>query len=56
MRTDASMPAGLNMQRRDAELHVDYVVANRHAPLRHVLSNSFGFGGSNASLVFGGVQ
>jgi 3-oxoacyl-[acyl-carrier-protein] synthase-1 len=29
------------------------VVENRDAPLRRVLSNSFGFGGSNCSLLFG---
>jgi 3-oxoacyl-[acyl-carrier-protein] synthase-1 len=49
------MPAGLNVQQRDPALQMNYLQANRHAPLRHVLSNSFGFGGSNASLVFGGV-
>jgi 3-oxoacyl-[acyl-carrier-protein] synthase-1 len=47
------MPAGLNMQQRDPALHLNYLLDNRHAPVRRVLSNSFGFGGSNASLVFG---
>jgi len=47
------MPAGLNVRERDPSLQLDYLLANREAPLRHVLSNSFGFGGSNASLVFG---
>jgi 3-oxoacyl-[acyl-carrier-protein] synthase I len=50
------MPAGLNVQHRDATLHVNYLSENREAPLRHVLSNSFGFGGSNASLVLGGAK
>jgi 3-oxoacyl-[acyl-carrier-protein] synthase I len=50
------MPAGLNLQQRDEALHSGYLVENREAPLRHVLSNSFGFGGSNASLVFGGAS
>ncbi len=49
------MPAGLNVQRRDPELTVNYLLENRPGPLRRVLSNSFGFGGSNASLVLGGV-
>ena len=49
------MPAGLNVQQRDSELHLDYLLENRHACVRRVVSNSFGFGGSNASLVFGGV-
>ena len=49
------MPAGLNLRQRDPALHLNYLLENRHAPVRRVLSNSFGFGGSNASLVFGGV-
>ena len=47
------VPAGLNVQHRDPDLQLDYVVENRRATLRRVLSNSFGFGGSNASLIFG---
>ena len=47
------MPAGLNLQQRDPALQLNYLAANRAAPLRRVLSNSFGFGGSNASLVLG---
>ena len=49
------MPGGLNVQTLDPALHVNYLQHNRSAALRHVLSNSFGFGGSNASLVFGAV-
>lgn len=47
------IPAGLNGRERDPALRMNYLSANRHAPLRRVLSNSFGFGGSNASLVLG---
>ena len=47
------MPAGLNGRDRDPALAMNYLSANRNAPLRRVLSNSFGFGGSNASLVLG---
>ena len=50
------MPGGLNVQTVDPALHVNYLQHNRSATLRHVLSNSFGFGGSNASLVFGAVR
>ena len=50
------LPAGLNVQQRDANLQVNYLRENRHAPLRRVASNSFGFGGSNAVLVFGAAQ
>jgi 3-oxoacyl-[acyl-carrier-protein] synthase-1 len=47
------MPAGLNVEQRDPELQLNYLTDNREAPVRRALSNSFGFGGSNASLVFG---
>jgi 3-oxoacyl-[acyl-carrier-protein] synthase I len=47
------MPGGLNVRERDPELGIHYLQANRTQALRHVLSNSFGFGGSNASLVLG---
>ena len=47
------MPGGLNVRERDPGLGIRYLQANRSQPLRHVLSNSFGFGGSNASLVLG---
>ena len=50
------MPAGLNMKRIDPALHMNYLTSNRIVPLRRVLSNSFGFGGSNASLVLGAAQ
>ncbi len=46
------MPAGVNTTQKDPALAVNYVLQNRAAPLRRVLSNSFGFGGSNCSLVF----
>jgi len=47
------MPAGVNTRDVDPALGVEYLLENRRAPLRHVLSNSFGFGGSNCSLIFG---
>ncbi len=47
------IPAGLNLRSRDPALLSNYLHENRSTLLRHVLSNSFGFGGSNASLVFG---
>ncbi len=47
------MPAGLNIQTRDPALLMNYLQDNRSASVKRVLSNSFGFGGSNASLVFG---
>jgi len=47
------IPAGLNTTQLDPALHLDYVLENRDQALSHVLSNSFGFGGTNCSLVFG---
>jgi 3-oxoacyl-[acyl-carrier-protein] synthase-1 len=48
------MPGGINVRQRDPALGANYLQANRTQPVRYVLTNSFGFGGSNASLVLGG--
>ena len=45
------LPGGLNTTTVDPALEVDYLTETRRAPLTRVLSNSFGFGGSNCSLV-----
>ena len=45
--------AGVNTTARDESIPVDYVLDNRKQPLELVLSNSFGFGGSNCSLLLG---
>jgi 3-oxoacyl-[acyl-carrier-protein] synthase-1 len=47
------MPGGVNTRTIDPELGVNYLRESRRTPLTHVMSNSFGFGGSNCSLVFG---
>ena len=47
------LPAGLNSQQLDPSLDLDYVLENREQAVARVLSNSFGFGGTNCSLVFG---
>ena len=47
------MPAGVNTTEVDPALPVHYLRANRAARLSRVMSNSFGFGGSNCSLIFG---
>jgi len=47
------MPGGLNLRQRDPKLALNYLTGNQHAPLRHVLSNSFGFGGANCALLLG---
>lgn len=47
------LPAGLNTLQLDPALDLDYVLNHREQPVARVLSNSFGFGGTNCSLVFG---
>lgn len=46
-------PASLNLRRPDPALHANVLREARQQPMRVVASNSFGFGGSNACLVFG---
>jgi 3-oxoacyl-[acyl-carrier-protein] synthase-1 len=46
-------PAGLNTVQTDSALPLNYLLDNRNQPMRYVLSNSFGFGGTNCSLIFG---
>ena len=46
------LPAGVNTGALDPDLPLAYLLENREQPLRHVLSNSFGFGGTNCSLIF----
>jgi len=47
------MPGGVHTTRIDPALTALYIKENRRAPVRRVLSNSFGFGGTNCSLIFG---
>ncbi|HSY04972.1 MAG TPA: beta-ketoacyl-[acyl-carrier-protein] synthase family protein [Steroidobacteraceae bacterium] len=50
---DGLMPGGVNTAQVDPTLPVHYLRANRSGPLLRVMSNSFGFGGSNCSLILG---
>ena len=50
------MPAGLNVSQPDPVLQLQYVRENQPKKLRRVLSNSFGFGGTNCSLIFGRIH
>jgi 3-oxoacyl-[acyl-carrier-protein] synthase-1 len=45
------LPAGLNTRQLDPALGLDYLLDNREQPVARVLSNSFGFGGTNCSVV-----
>jgi 3-oxoacyl-[acyl-carrier-protein] synthase I len=47
------IPGGLNTQTKDAELPLNYQLQNSPQALQRVMSNSFGFGGTNCSLIFG---
>jgi 3-oxoacyl-[acyl-carrier-protein] synthase-1 len=49
------MPASLNTQHLDPEFGSNILLQRRETEVKHVLSNSFGFGGSNCSLIFGGL-
>jgi len=45
------MPAGVNTTHVDPALPVSYLRENRSRRMRYVMSNSFGFGGANCSLI-----
>ena len=47
------IPGTLNTRQRDPKLGAGIVLENRERPLRMAMSNSFGFGGTNCSLLFG---
>jgi 3-oxoacyl-[acyl-carrier-protein] synthase-1 len=47
------MPGGVHTAQIDPTLTAHYIRDNRRGPVTHVLSNSFGFGGTNCSLIFG---
>jgi 3-oxoacyl-[acyl-carrier-protein] synthase II len=50
---DHIMPPTINLDQPGPECDLDYVPhQSRPARLEHVLSNSFGFGGTNGSLIF----
>ncbi|MBK6348918.1 MAG: beta-ketoacyl-ACP synthase II [Steroidobacteraceae bacterium] len=50
---DRVLPPTINLENPDPECDLDYVPGTaRQAPVRIALSNSFGFGGTNGSLIF----
>jgi 3-oxoacyl-[acyl-carrier-protein] synthase II len=49
---DQIVPPTANLEKPDPECDLDYVPnASRRRPMRYALSNSFGFGGTNAALL-----
>jgi 3-oxoacyl-[acyl-carrier-protein] synthase-1 len=49
------VPGSLNTRELDPAINSNVVLQNRQQTVRRVLSNSFGFGGSNCSLIFGRI-
>jgi 3-oxoacyl-[acyl-carrier-protein] synthase-1 len=47
------IPRSLNTRSKDPAIEANILLENRVAQVQRVLSNSFGFGGSNCSLLFG---
>ncbi|MFW5432311.1 MAG: beta-ketoacyl-[acyl-carrier-protein] synthase family protein [Methylophilaceae bacterium] len=47
------LPAGLNTQQLDPSINIQYLLENRFHPINYTMSNSFGFGGTNCSLILG---
>jgi len=50
------MPGGVNTSKVDPALRCHYLLENRYQKVSRVLTNSFGFGGSNCSLVLGAAR
>ena len=50
---DQTLPPTINLENPDPECDLDYVPNHaRKTPVEYALSNSFGFGGTNAALIF----
>lgn len=47
------MPGGVSDMQLDPAIEIDYLTHNREQRLARVASNSFGFGGTNCSLILG---
>ena len=47
------LPGGVHTAQCDPALPLNYLLQNQMRRIDHVLTNSFGFGGTNCSLVFG---
>ena len=50
------LPGTLHREQDDPEFRFPVLTENVERQPRYVMSNSFGFGGNNASLLFGGAD
>jgi len=50
------IPGTLNCEEMDPEIEFQVITANIDAEIRYAISNSFGFGGNNATLIFGRID
>ena len=53
---ESFMPGSLNTKNIDPAIKIRYLLENRTAPVRYVMSNSFGFGGTNCSVILGSIH
>jgi len=52
-----AVPPTINLDRKDPEVRIDCVPHEaRERKLAHVMSNSFGFGGTNAALILSAFE
>lgn len=51
--TDGFLPGSPGTQNLDPAIPIDYLKQGKSGTVRHALTNSFGFGGSNCSLILG---
>lgn len=55
--TDGVIPPTINLDHPDDECDLDYVPnVAREAKVKYVMSNSFGFGGANGTIILGAVE
>ena len=50
------VPGTLNCEQTDPEFQFPILKDNKEKQVRYAMSNSFGFGGNNAALVFGRIN
>lgn len=54
--TAGLVPGTLNLEQLDPEISMSMSAHNTRASLQHVMTNSFGFGGNNACLIFSKIM